>query len=159
MYHGVTSSFFGKYRYFAGIRFTWRSVFPVGITNLAGTPFSAKGGLAVSKRGPEPPIFLKKGARAPFLREKGVPAKKMIPKCTDRDFPRYRYGKYREIPTDTDRKIPMRYNSSNTPIENRGLSVDLRPFSTVLTMKTSKKTGKCVTDCHYRPQYSPDGGV
>ena len=30
----------------------WRSVFPVGITNLAGTPFfRMKGGLAVSKRG------------------------------------------------------------------------------------------------------------
>jgi hypothetical protein len=36
----------------------------------------------------------------------------MIPKCTDRDFLRYRYGKYREIPTDTDRKIPIRYNSN-----------------------------------------------
>ncbi len=39
------------------------------------------------------------------------------------------------------------------------LSVDLQPFSTVLTMKTSKINGTCVTDCHYRPQYSPDGGV
>jgi hypothetical protein len=105
------------YRYFAGIRFTWRSVFLVGITNLVGTPFFHKRGLAVSKRGPVPPFFLKKGASAPFLREKGVPAKKMILKCTDRDFLRYRYGKYQEIPTDTDRKIPIRY----TTLINSGL--------------------------------------
>jgi hypothetical protein len=35
----------------------------------------------------------------------------MIPKCTNRDFLRYRYGKYREIPTDTDPKIPIRYTT------------------------------------------------
>jgi hypothetical protein len=58
-----------------------------------------------------PPFSLKKRASAPFLREKGVPAKKMIPKCTDQDFLRYRYGKYREIPTDTDRKMPIRYTT------------------------------------------------
>jgi hypothetical protein len=45
------------------------------------------------------------------LREKGVPAKRMIPKCTDRDFLWYQYGKYREIPTDTDRKIPIGYTN------------------------------------------------
>ncbi len=74
--------------------------------------FPQKGGwLAVSKRGPVPPFSLKKGASAPFLREKGVPAKKMIPKCTDRDFLWYRYGKYREIPTDTNQKIPIRYTT------------------------------------------------
>jgi hypothetical protein len=77
----------------------------LGIGDLAGTLFSAKGGLAVSKRGL--PFSLKKGASAPFLREKGIPAKKMIPKCTDRDFLRYRYGKYQEIPTYTDWKIPI----------------------------------------------------
>jgi len=32
---------------------------------------------------------------------------------TDRVFLRYRYGKYREIPTDTDRKIPTRYTTLN----------------------------------------------
>ncbi len=58
-----------------------------------------------------PPFFLKKGAGAPFFREKGVSAKKMIPKCTDRDLLRYRYGKYQEIPTDTDQKIPIRYTT------------------------------------------------
>jgi hypothetical protein len=73
--------------------------------------FSTKGGLAVSKRGPVPPFSLKKGASAPFLREKGVPAKKMIPKCTDQDFLPYQYGKYREILTYTDWKIPIRYKS------------------------------------------------
>ena len=31
----------------------------------------------------------------------------MIPKCTDQDFLRYRYGKYREITTNTDLKIPI----------------------------------------------------
>ncbi len=35
----------------------------------------------------------------------------MIPKCTDWDFFRYRYGKYQEIPTDTDRKIPIWYTT------------------------------------------------
>jgi hypothetical protein len=80
----------------------------VGITSLAGTPFFAKEGLAVSKRGPVPPFSLKKGASAPFLREKGVPTKIMIPKCTDRgDFLWYQYGEYQEIPTNTDRKIPI----------------------------------------------------
>jgi hypothetical protein len=74
------------YRYFAGIRFTWQSVFPAVLLILQEFLFSAKGGLAVSKRGPVPPLFLKKGVIAPFLREKGVPAKKMIPQCTDRDF-------------------------------------------------------------------------
>jgi hypothetical protein len=100
------------YRYFASIRFTWRSVFPVGITNLAGTPFFRKRGAGCIKKGACAPFFLKKGASAPFLREKGDPTKKMMPKCTDRDFLWYRYyGKYREIPTDTDRKISIRYNS------------------------------------------------
>ena len=35
----------------------------------------------------------------------------MIPNCTDRVFRRYRYGKYQKIPTDTDRKIPIRYTT------------------------------------------------
>jgi hypothetical protein len=111
VYHGVTSSFFGigilpvsdltGLSVFRSVLLVWRELL-----------FSSKGGLAVSKRGPVPPFSLKKGASAPFLREKGVPAKKMIPKCTDQDFLRYRYGKYREIQTDnTDRKIPIRYNS------------------------------------------------
>ncbi len=76
-------------------------IFPVGITNLAGTPCFRKRGAGC----------IKKGAIAPFLREIGFPAKKIIPKCTDRDFLRYRYGKYQEIPTGTDRKIPIRYTT------------------------------------------------
>ncbi len=80
-------------------------------TSLAGTPFSAKGGLAVSKRGLVPPFSLKKWANAPFLREKGVPTKKMILKGTDRDVLRYWYDKYQDIPANTDRKIPIRYTT------------------------------------------------
>jgi hypothetical protein len=95
------------YRHFAGIRFNWAVGISVGITSLVETPFSIKRGLAVSKRGPLPPFSLKKVASAPFLREKWVPAKKMIPKCTDQDFLWYQYDKYQEIPTDTDRKIPL----------------------------------------------------
>jgi hypothetical protein len=99
------------YQYFAGIRFIWRSVFPVGITNLAGTPFFRKRGAGCNKKGAGAPFFLKKGAIASFLREIGFPAKKIIPKCTDQDFLRYRYSKYREIPTDTNREIPIRYTT------------------------------------------------
>jgi hypothetical protein len=114
----VLPAVFLVYQYFAGTRFTWRSVFPVGITNLTGTPFFHKRGAGCIKKGACAPLFLKKGTSATFLREKGVPAKKMIPKCTDRDFFWYRYGKYREIPTDTDRKIPIRYTTLHTSIIN-----------------------------------------
>jgi hypothetical protein len=72
--------------------------------------------MAVSKRGPVPPFSLKKGANAPFFGEKGVPAKKMIPKCTDQDFLWYRYGKYQEIPTDTNRKIQFNIQLYSFPI-------------------------------------------
>jgi hypothetical protein len=110
VYHGITSSFFG-----IGILpvsdLTGQSVFWSVLLVWRELLFSAKGGLAVSKRGLVPPLFLKKGASAPFLREKGVPAKKIIPKCTDQDFLQYRYGKYQEISTNTDRKIPIRYTT------------------------------------------------
>jgi hypothetical protein len=61
-----------------------------------------------------PPFFqkgvelLKKGAIAPLLRKKGGTAPFLIPKCTDRVFLRYRYGIYREIPTEYRPKIPIR---------------------------------------------------
>ncbi len=87
------------------------SVFLVGITNLAGTPFFRKRGASCIKKGASASFFLKKGASAPFLREKGVPVKKMIPKCTDQDFLWYSYGKYQEILTNTDRKIPIPYTT------------------------------------------------
>jgi hypothetical protein len=71
-----TSSFFG-----IGILplsdLTGRSVFRSVLLVWRELLFSAKGGLAVSKRGLVPPFSLKKGASAPFLREKGVPAKKL----------------------------------------------------------------------------------
>jgi hypothetical protein len=107
LYHGCYQQFFW-YRYFAGIRFNWAVVFRLVLLVWRELLFSTKGGLAVSKSWPVPPFSLKKGAGAPFLREKGVPAKKNIPKCTDRDFLRYRYGKYQEILTDTNRKILIR---------------------------------------------------
>jgi hypothetical protein len=47
------------------------------------------------------------------LRKKGDTAPFFIPKCTDRIFLRYRYGKYREIPTEYRPKIPNRCNSKN----------------------------------------------
>ena len=64
-----------------------------------------------------PPFFqkgvelLKKGAIAPLLRKKGGTAPFFIPKCTNRVFLRYRYGKYREIPTEYRPKIPNRYTT------------------------------------------------
>jgi hypothetical protein len=86
---------------------TGRSVFWLVLLVWRELLFSAKEGLAVSKRGPVPPFSLKKGTSAPILREKGVPAKKMIPKCTNQDFLWHRYGKYQEIPNNTNRKIPI----------------------------------------------------
>ncbi len=68
--------------------------------------FSSKGGRAkCTTRGPKPPLHRKKGAPANFLR-----GSRQIfdTENTDRVSLRYRYGKYREIPTDTDRKIPIR---------------------------------------------------
>ena len=79
LYHGVTSSFFG-----IGILpvsdLTGRLVFWSVLLVWQELLVSAKGGLAGSKRGPVPSFSLKQGASAPLLREKGVPAKIMIPK-------------------------------------------------------------------------------
>ena len=63
-------------------------------------PFNPKGDGASQKGGHCPP-FEEKGGHCPFL----------IPKCTDRIFLRYRYGKYREIPTEYRPKIPNRYTT------------------------------------------------
>jgi hypothetical protein len=57
---------------------------------LAGNPFFFKMGA-----GP-----LKKGALTPLSRKKGVPAKIIILKCTDRVFLWFRFGKNQEIPTE-----------------------------------------------------------
>jgi hypothetical protein len=110
VHHGVTSSFFGigilpvldllGGQYFRLVLLIWRELL-----------FSAKGGWLYQKGG-QCPLFPQKGGRCPLFEGKGVPAKNMIPKRTNRDFLWYRYGKYQEIPTDTDRKIPIRYNSS-----------------------------------------------
>jgi hypothetical protein len=64
-------------------------VFQVGITNSAGTPFFRKRGAGCIKKGAVSPFFLKKEAIAPFSREIGFPAEKIIPKCTAQDFLRY----------------------------------------------------------------------
>ncbi len=65
VYHGVTSSFFGigillvsdllGGWYFWSVLLIWWELL-----------FSAKGGLAVSKRGPVPPFFSKRGPVPPF---------------------------------------------------------------------------------------------
>ncbi len=104
LYHGVTSSFFGigillvsdllGFWYFGRYRsppFLYRS--PL---------FSSKGGQSSLKRGAIAPLLRKKGGNRPLFDTRTVP---------DRVFRRYPYGKYREIPTDTDQKIPIRYNS------------------------------------------------
>ena len=57
------------------------------------------------KKGPRPPLLGKKGAPAIFLRGS---RQNFDTENTDQVFLRYRYGKYREIPTDTDQKIPIR---------------------------------------------------
>ncbi len=62
--------------------------------------FSAKGGLAVLKRGPLPPFSHEKGASAPFLREKGVPAKK----------------RYQNVPTEISFGIGMVNTKKYRPI-------------------------------------------
>jgi hypothetical protein len=54
---------------------------------------------------------LKKGAMTPLLRKKGVPAKKIIPKCPDRVFLWYQFGKYQKIPTKYQPKIPYRHTT------------------------------------------------
>jgi hypothetical protein len=55
----------------------------------------------VYKKGPRPPLLRKKGAPAIFLRGS---RQSFDTENTDRVFLRYRYGKYQEILTDTDRK-------------------------------------------------------
>ncbi len=64
------------------------------------------------------PFFLKMGARplkmgamAPLLRKKGVLAKKIILKYTDRVYLWYQFGNYQEIPTKYLPKIPNRYTT------------------------------------------------
>jgi hypothetical protein len=52
---------------------------------------------------------LKKGAVIPLSRKKGVPAKIIIPKCTDQVFLRYQFGKNQEIPTEYQPKKPNWY--------------------------------------------------
>jgi len=68
--------------------------------------FSSKEGWSVQRGGRGPPFLGKRGAPANFVR-----GSRQIfdTENTDRVFLRYRYGKYREIATYTDRKIPRQY--------------------------------------------------
>jgi len=71
------------------------------LNNSAGIPFFLQKEGEVYKEGAEaPPSWEKGGSRQFFDTEN-----------TDRVFLQYRYGEYREIPTDTDRKIPTRYTT------------------------------------------------
>ncbi len=63
---------------------------------------------------------LKKGAMTPHLRKKGVPAKKIIPKCFDQVCLRYRFDKYQEIPTVYQPKIPNWYTTIIVKMLNAG---------------------------------------
>jgi hypothetical protein len=60
---------------------------------------------------------LKKGAMTPILSKKGIPAKKIIPKCTDQVFLWYRFGKYQEIPTEYRPKIPNQDTTLETMLK------------------------------------------
>ncbi len=75
VYHGVTSSFF-CISILPVSDLTGQLVFWLVLLVWRELLYSAKGGLAVSKRGPVPPFSLKKGASAPFLEKKGFPPKK-----------------------------------------------------------------------------------
>ncbi len=94
-----TSSFFGigilpisdllGGQYFWSVLLIWRELL-----------FSAKGGLAVSKRGPKPPFFSKRGPMPPFWGKKGFPPKKW----------------YRNVPTDISFSIGMVNTKKSWPI-------------------------------------------
>jgi hypothetical protein len=57
------------------------------------------------------PFFPQKGGQCPLFEGKRGSRKKMMPKCTDQDFLWYWYGKYQEIPTNTNQKILIRYTT------------------------------------------------
>jgi hypothetical protein len=65
--------------------------------------FSSKGAKC-TKRGLAPPLLRKKGAPVNFLRGS---RQSFDTENTHRVFLRYWYGKYQEILTDTNRKIPI----------------------------------------------------
>ncbi len=107
----------GQYRYWyhtgAGRSVFW-SVF-WALKNLAGTLKGLAGNLFFLKMGAGP---LKMGALTPLSRKKGVPAKIIIPKCTDQVFLRYRFGKNQEIPTKYQPKKTNRYPTLDYIIKN-----------------------------------------
>jgi hypothetical protein len=55
--------------------------------------------------------LLKKGAMTPLSRKKGVPAKKLIPKCTDQVILWYQYGKYQGNTDQYQPKLPNEYTT------------------------------------------------
>jgi len=96
--HGIRYS---RYRYFlVGLVYC---MFPNTFLRFCGISFFDFfcGNSFFLKRGLSPPLLRKKGASANFLRGS---RQSFETENTDRVFLRYRYGKYREIPTDTDQK-------------------------------------------------------
>ncbi len=88
----------GRYfgRYFEHYRIWWE-LFKVWWESF----FSSKWGLGPSKR----------WSWSPFRGKKGVPTKRIILKCTNQVFLRYWFGKYQEIPTEYQPKIPNQYTT------------------------------------------------
>jgi hypothetical protein len=86
---------------------------------------------------------LKKGAMTPHSRKKGVPAKKIIPKCTDQIFRWYWFNKYQEIPTEYQPKIPTWYTTLLT--SGLGLSGLFQKSLRVTQMLPAIKPGAVIT--------------
>ncbi len=121
------------YRYFAGIRFIWRSVWYFRSVLLIRREllFSAKGGLAVSKRGLFPPFSSKRRPLPPFRGKQGFPPKKSyrnVPPKISFGIDMVNTEKYRQIPTGKYRfgiqlqkcnnslKQPPQYPPIDTPL-------------------------------------------
>ena len=86
------------YRYFTSIRFLENSIFQL-VSNFWREPlFPEKGGCAA-------PLLRKKDL---LFEEKRGSRQNYDTKSTDQVFVWFGIGKYREILTDTDRKIPIR---------------------------------------------------
>ncbi len=76
---------------------------------------------------------------------------------------RYSHAGMQSLHAGTGIQLPSKgskwLEKCSTPIENRGLGIDLQPFCTSWQWKNLKKTKVGLTDCNYWPQYSPNGGV
>jgi hypothetical protein len=86
---------------------------------FGGKPFFPQNGCLAPENGGHDPPF----------KEKGVPDKKTIPKCTHRVFLRYRFGKYQEIPTKYRPKLPVYNSTSSGGCYLWFVSANLLPYS------------------------------